>query len=236
MIPLFIGGTGRSGTTIALELVGKHSKVYASNPPEIKTLTNKNGYLDQYLNKKITKEDVKNAYVAEFNKQNIDKPSILYWADSTPENIKYSQPLSIIFSNSLFIHMIRDGRDSGYSEYKIMNGQGHAKTPFDGLEFWRKRIIQSVEGLNTVNSSRHISIRLENLVLHNREKEKENIFNFLNLNTEKKVTQFFSSDVVDTKMTIGEWKSMEDWKSFDNRYSEILKDLLKINIFIEKMY
>jgi hypothetical protein len=53
MIPLFIGGTGRSGTTIALEYLGNHSKVYASDPLEIRFITEKYGLLDLFETKDI---------------------------------------------------------------------------------------------------------------------------------------------------------------------------------------
>lgn len=53
MIPLFIGGTGRSGTTVTLEYLGKHSKVYASNPLELRVLTETGGLLDLFETKNL---------------------------------------------------------------------------------------------------------------------------------------------------------------------------------------
>ena len=48
MIPVFIGGTGRSGTTITLELLGQHSNFYASNPLEVRIVTEDDGLLDSF--------------------------------------------------------------------------------------------------------------------------------------------------------------------------------------------
>ena len=48
MIPLFVGGTGRSGTTILLEYLSKNKLVYASNPIELRILTEQYGLLDLY--------------------------------------------------------------------------------------------------------------------------------------------------------------------------------------------
>jgi hypothetical protein len=53
MIPLFIGGTGRSGTTILLEYLGKSNLVYASDPIELRILTEQYGLLDLYKTKDI---------------------------------------------------------------------------------------------------------------------------------------------------------------------------------------
>ena len=44
--PIFIGGTGRSGTTVLGDLLNEHSQVRTSNPTEIKFLANRGGFLD----------------------------------------------------------------------------------------------------------------------------------------------------------------------------------------------
>jgi hypothetical protein len=44
--PVFVGGTGRSGTTVVGDLLGNHSKIRTSTPIEIKFLTNKSGLVD----------------------------------------------------------------------------------------------------------------------------------------------------------------------------------------------
>jgi hypothetical protein len=46
VVPVFVGGTGRSGTTVIGDLLGNHSKVRTSTPIEIKFLTNRSGLVD----------------------------------------------------------------------------------------------------------------------------------------------------------------------------------------------
>ena len=46
VIPVFVGGTGRSGTTVMGDLLGKHPDVRTSTPIEIKFLSNRGGLLD----------------------------------------------------------------------------------------------------------------------------------------------------------------------------------------------
>ena len=46
VVPIFIGGTGRSGTTVLGDLLNEHSLVRTSNPTEIKFLANRGGLLD----------------------------------------------------------------------------------------------------------------------------------------------------------------------------------------------
>lgn len=44
--PIFIGGTGRSGTTVVGDLLGEHPQIRTSTPIEIKFLTNRSGLVD----------------------------------------------------------------------------------------------------------------------------------------------------------------------------------------------
>jgi hypothetical protein len=48
MIPLFIGGSGRSGTTVLLEYLENNELIYASNPLELRILTEQYGLIDLY--------------------------------------------------------------------------------------------------------------------------------------------------------------------------------------------
>jgi len=46
VVPVFVGGTGRSGTTVIGDLLGNHAKIRTSTPIEIKFLTNRSGLVD----------------------------------------------------------------------------------------------------------------------------------------------------------------------------------------------
>ena len=46
VIPVFVGGTGRSGTTVMGDLLGNHPDVRTSTPIEIKFLSNRSGLVD----------------------------------------------------------------------------------------------------------------------------------------------------------------------------------------------
>jgi hypothetical protein len=55
--PLFVGGSGRSGTTIAINLLNCHSQVHASLPREIKYLTSRSGLIDLVYGRSIGLEE-----------------------------------------------------------------------------------------------------------------------------------------------------------------------------------
>lgn len=55
--PVFIGGTGRSGTTILLNLLNRHPDFHASMPREIKYLTSRHGLVDLALTRPLAIEE-----------------------------------------------------------------------------------------------------------------------------------------------------------------------------------
>lgn len=283
MITLFIGGTGRSGTTIMLDYLGNNSKIYPTIKSEIKLLTARNGLLNSYdtktlndfnyyinqsllnkndgqnnfinsikyedvvemlkeLNKNFKpniKESIKDFYFNCFYKQNIVKNNVEYLADSTPETIMNADRINNIFPNSKFIHMIRDGRDSGYSEYLTMKDykfSNRIKNEFDGLNHWHQRIIKSFKSLEKLSNDKYINVRIEDFVVNDSKNQKERIINFLKVDDEIHMKSFYSNNIKESSMSTGKWKQGINWKEYDKQYSLILENLKQQGIIIEKYY
>lgn len=304
--PVFTGGTGRSGTTIVVNLLARHDEFQTSMPREIKYLTERKGLIDFNFNRPIADEyplknkrdaifgrllpilgksnfkifsdrlhgswwmemgkngkprglvqgidlqtfetaleifrvnykvDLKRAsrdFYFSLSSAQISSDEIRYFADSTPSNISNAQYLVRLFPNALFINMLRDGRDVAYSVSKEDWGP---KTPEAALLWWEKRVEKGFRSLKEVSKGQQIDIRLEDLVVNEREGTFNRLLSFLNLEETPKLREYFNSKLVSEKIHAGEWrKQVSHPEKFDEIYNRILARLAKQDINIAKYY
>jgi hypothetical protein len=104
------------------------------------------------------------------------KDTVRYFADSTPVNTMQAHFIYQIFPDALFINMIRDGRDVAYSVSKESWGPSD---PFKGLKWWGNRVLVSHQSLSQLPNKQHLEIRLEELIVSDRETQYLKILNFL---------------------------------------------------------
>jgi hypothetical protein len=118
--PVFVGGAGRSGTTLMRVMLDAHPRICCG--PELKvlpsiaewyqTLTrNFASVMESYGN---TTADLQRRF-RDFIEGLLDnfrrasgKPR---WAEKTPHNVMFMLSLGEIFPDARFIHLVRDGRD-----------------------------------------------------------------------------------------------------------------------------
>jgi len=280
MIPLFIGGSGRSGTTICQEYLSKNFLVHGSKPEELRILTEQYGLIDLYntgdlesfifyledhwlfptdktegiyLNinpekiKIMTKElnneflinkkqAVLNFYKNLFISQNNFNSESLYFADSTPSNIKYADKILEIFGDAKFINMVRDGRDVAYSIFQMKDSWAleKRKSELDALDWWYNRIIDSHSALSKIPNNYYVNIRLENFV--SKKEEKEKMLSFLSLPEDQNMSTFFKNFISVDKVNFGQWKKLEIAKKIDEKYTFMLKKLNDKGIIIDRYY
>jgi hypothetical protein len=118
--PIFVGGAGRSGTTLIRVMLDSHPRICCG--PELKALPaiakqyqlltgTHRPVMESYGN---TLSDVQHCFrafiegLAKNFRRAEGKPR---WAEKTPHNVLYMVPLGEIFPEARFIHLLRDGRD-----------------------------------------------------------------------------------------------------------------------------
>jgi hypothetical protein len=304
--PLFTGGSGRSGTTIIVNLLKSHPEIHSSLPREIKYLTSRYGLVDLNFGRSLMLEEdfsgVRNNLLASIGnrvgirKENIflnnlkskwwsevgkkgkprglvqgvteqqlaeisarfrstyeknllnasrelfydlsscqfKKDTVRYFADSTPVNTMQAHLINQLFPNSLFINMIRDGRDVAYSVSKENWGP---RDPFKALKWWGNRVLVSHQSLSQLPDEQHLEIRLEELIASDREAQYLKILNFLDVSDHLSMREFFNVEMRAEKMSQGEWKQkVTDPIAFDREYDKVLSKLNQQGINVKKFY
>jgi hypothetical protein len=306
LLPVFAGGSGRSGTTIIVNLLSRHPHFHASLPREIKYVTERKGLIDFNFDRPLNEErslkelrnaiagrilplvgksnfdifysrvhgrwwsevgkkgnqrgliqsitlDVVDKALKKFEESYINDPKnasrdffftlsaaqvssseVRYFGDSTPTNIINAKYIGQIFPEAKFINMIRDGRDVALSVSKERWGPS---TPEQALLWWEKRIEHAHNSLAQIAPERKIDFRLEDLVLHQREKSYQQLLTFLDLENHPTMRKYFDEQMTVEKMHFGEWRNeVRNPEKFGSEYQKILKRLARKDIFIEKYY
>jgi hypothetical protein len=306
-IPVFSGGTGRSGTTIIANLLHRHPEIHTSLPREIRYLTDRRGLLDLNFGRPLnfetnrrelatrltlttrvllgrdTRQDMfkscmyrrwwnqpgKNGkpkglirglstdelesalnrfdsnfpvsavsasrkLFFELCNMQIKDPIVKYFIDSTPLNIQNADRILRLLPDSLFLNMVRDGRDVAISVSKETWGPN---SPEDALGWWKARIEKSFSALKRIPEKNYLTLRLEDLVEREREESYKKVLTFLNLEENMELRNYFEKVLSADKMSKGSWvKTVENPEKFNAKYTEILKSLASKGIVIDQYY
>ncbi len=208
MYPVFIGGCGRSGTTLLGAMIGGNSKCLTI--PEANKL-----YLINYFKKYNTKEalskiigddliklwgvkpsnlaedlrgdeisfaQVFNALIFEYSKI-AGKFNYSHWIDHTPSNIDYALLLLKHFKNARFIHIVRDGRAVANSVVKLDWGPN---TFYQAALWWVYRVAFGLALEAILNNDVIIRVKYEDLIVES-ERTLKKVAGFLNIEFSEKM-------------------------------------------------
>lgn len=162
-----------------------------------------------------------------------------YFADSTPINILHSAKINRFLPGSKFINMVRDGRDVAFSVTKEHWGPNN---PYEALTWWAGRMADGYNALNEVAPESQLTLRLEDLIIHDREKSYAEILNFLGLPDEERLHRYFDENLIAEKMTQGAWRDGAwrdggiDLVTFEKMYGRELKKLADMGCIVEQYY
>ncbi len=192
MKPVFIGGCGRSGTTLLGAMLSTHSQCLAtpeskfifevyrscmreSGTNEVVTALNKIAehwsfkIWDININSTVSTEqafwDAYPELIKWLVKQyarKVDKTNPEIWIDHTPNGTSQAITLLGLFPDAKIIHMIRDGRAAAAS---VMNLDWGPNTVATAAKWWMKKVAQGLVAESFFGPERIKQIRYENLIL-----------------------------------------------------------------------
>lgn len=246
-IPIFIGGEGRSGTSLMRVIIDSHPNIASGpethlfrDPMFVQTFKH---LLENYWERieEYDPEPVKRmgrAYAAMFHQffgEYAASKNKTRWADKTPQNILAINFLLIVFDQRVkFIHVIRDGRDVTSS---VLGQKWGADNVAAAAESW-KRCID--EGRAHRGKQYYIEVQYEALI-NDFERSLRRIFEFLDEPFTGELLNYFAAehDLADDSSShqvvkppytssIGRWKndlSADDLKVFYGIAGDTLDEL-----------
>lgn len=178
--PIFVGGAGRSGSTLLRVILDSHSRI--SCGPELKVLPSVVTLWEEFRTKyapflaeaRMGGDDVDRLFrglvvdILEPLRKACGKARV---AEKTPTNVFYFPHLHRIFPDATFLHMLRDGRDVVASlltmNWKTLDGQPVAWTrdAREAARYWAAAVGAAREfAQRTASHSRYREVRYEDLV------------------------------------------------------------------------
>ncbi len=195
--PIFLGGAGRSGTTLLRVLLDSHPRICCG--PELKvlpsiaewyqTLTRSfapvmQSYGNTPADLQLRFRQFIEGLVENFRRAS-GKPR---WAEKTPHNVLFMVPLGEIFPDARFLHVIRDGRDVACSLITMdwinpLTGQkwDYVQSIGNAARYWREVVTLARQQTRHPSlAGRVLEVRYETLVA-NPEKIMRQVLQFLDV-------------------------------------------------------
>ena len=191
MMPVFIGGCPRSGTTLLGAMLGAHSRCVAT-PESIFTIRplaarfRQNGnrlsesIIDEVLKTwrfrtwdlPVSKQDLAGLfdssslaalleYLVEEYARKRGKLSFDFWIDHTPQNTSYALTLLEHFPDAKFIHLVRDARAVAASVMRVPWGPNTAEF---AARSWLSWVFFGLSAETALSGEQILRVKYENLI------------------------------------------------------------------------
>lgn len=197
--PIFLGGEGRSGTTLMRVMLDAHTAV-SCGPETHFVVDEKFRRFHHHFRGKWWKraegfgyslddmDDLVRDFVRGWHETYMKRRGKRRWADKTPQNIHVIPYIRELFPSARFIHLIRDGRDVACSIIPQNWGPNNIK---DAATRWVDCIEKGVAQRSDVE--RYIEVKYEELVAES-EREARRVIEFLGEPWEPGVLEYHRKD------------------------------------------
>jgi len=131
-----------------------------------------------------------------------------FWMDTTPPNMMYADWIYKLLPEARFIEMRRHPLDNLSSVLKEPWGPSDLE---ESLPWIRDRLFLATEAKKSIPADQHLTLWLEDLVLHNREASYRDLIRIVGIGDHEAMREYFDSEVSADRAHIGRWQ-----KDFSN--------------------
>jgi hypothetical protein len=150
------------------------------------------------------------------------KPGLI---EQSCDTVAQAPTLLRLFPDARFIHVVRDGRDTGASRVAQARWLAKPRNLREGLEWWEARMLRINEGMKAIPDDQSIAVSLDELIELRRRATYRRLRRFLGLKQERKMRGFFRRQVSGGAGNVGRWRKRGDeefQREIDDSYREIL--------------
>ena len=127
-----------------------------------------------------------------------------FWVDTSPPNAVCADRIFQVAPDALFVHMVRDGRDTAAS---VMAEPWGPSTPQTAIAWWEGRMRRAHHSLGKVPGQQVLTVSLEDLVVREREATYAELLDFLGLSDRPRIRRYFSEEMPADRVNVGAWAS-----------------------------
>ncbi len=127
-----------------------------------------------------------------------------FWVDTSPPNAVCADRIFQVATDALFVHMVRDGRDTAAS---VMAEPWGPSTPQAAISWWEGRMRRAHHSLGKIPRERVLTVSLEDLVVRERDASYGELLDFLGLSDRPRMRRYFSEKMPADRVNVGAWAS-----------------------------
>jgi hypothetical protein len=152
------------------------------------------------------------------------------WVDLSGSNIKSAPALAKLFPDAKFVHMVRDGRAVAAA---ILRKRDMTDDLHQALGHWEKRIRRSHTALREMAPGTVLTILLDDLTAHDRERTYAGLVEFLEIEDDGPMRRYFDRTISADRAHVGAWRQRiapADARWVDRRYRKLVRQMRRDGI------
>jgi len=143
-----------------------------------------------------------------------------FWMDTTPPNMIYADHIYKFLPESRFIEMRRHPLDNIAS---VIREPWGPNDPYRAIPWFKDRIELAARAKAKIPVTQHLTLWLEDLVLHKRNESYKKMLEVVGLQDDKSMFDFFEKEVTPERANMGRWRNgFEDPERVRTTFEQIV--------------